>query len=1303
MGFLRGKIGINELLLAVPVLAIAITVIADFTFYNSTATIRQQFHRADQSIEFMEGIEHIEGRLYKFDADFKNMTAESLSRIRDNLDDVEAMMTAMVDDMPDSQSDDIATVRGWLTEISTYHGIVNQIAINKALCDTAGGIGPKRKIERFFAMHGSDISGLKVLETPQGQIQHMKMSGIAIRPAMRDLMVRNESALGERRQEHEFFARAFQRASRLQDDLFAEINKKSRSQTEKVAELLTGQIDSIDDGFRNSLVIGISAVILLLGSGLWFGRKVSAPLAEIGKSMESLAKGNVDTPLPSRKNVKQISEMVDALAMLRDHVQERQRAESLLSQANKHTQRLFHGMHEALLEVDAQGCIVVANPAATKIFGLSQWELVGRPIGDFLAGTDSNEPIALDDMRMQVRFERCLCRRSDGTEIFVAASCAPLDERAGQQSGAILVIRDITEIIANERWIGQFKSALDLISAEVYMVEPDDHRIVYMNDKALQWNGLENQEVVGRSLHDLKAVSDKKNLRRQLARLKKTKSGNVVYRTVSKDAEGNTRFDENHLQLIRPEGHDPRILVFVHDISERVESNLNLQRFKNTLDATEDSVFMFHVDNLRFIYLNDKARDVTGWSEEQYKTKIPSDMNPAFDEKRFRMMTKPLVMGTQKSVMFSTTGLDLKPVELTVELFQPEGSDPWFVVTTRDITQRVKVENENRVFRQTLDLSQDAVFMIWPDSLKFLYQNIEARNLSGWLPAEYRTKTLSEFNPNFDETVFRERIKPLHDGTTKKIVYETLGKFDRQIEVSLELIQPVGAKQRLVMITRDVAERRAAERAKKEFVSTVSHELRTPLTSIKGALGIIDAGAAGRMTKKQKSLVSIALGNSTRLADLINDILDIDKMEAGKMEFDLQTIDLKTLAGEAIEANAGYGQEHGVVFRLECPPEPLNVRGDHNRLMQVMANLLSNAAKFSSHGDVVEVVLEARDGQARINVTDHGSGIPEAAQATIFEKFTQADSSDRRSKSGTGLGLNITQKIVHAHGGDIDFTSVPGEGSTFFFALEAIDEIPARAPTEIAQQRRLLICEDDADFADILQALLQQSGYLTEIAANGAEARKMLHDRHFDGMTLDMGLPDETGLELLRDLRAMPQFAKLPIFVVSGMPRDKADGAEGWGFGVIDWISKPIDETRLVQALRDAFSTDRKSKPRILHVEDDPGILDVVGEIIGDRAEVTQAKTLATARRKLKKQAFDLVILDLELPDGRGEFILPNLTDEAGKSPPVLVFSGDQVPSQVMSRVDGALVKSRASNADLLAMIDWTLNRDASGKEIAAE
>lgn len=509
-----------------------------------------------------------------------------------------------------------------------------------------------------------------------------------------------------------------------------------------------------------------------------------------------------------------------------------------------------------------------------------------------------------------------------------------------------------------------------------------------------------------------------------------------------------------------------------------------------------------------------------------------------------------------------------------------------------------------------------------------------------------------------------------------------------------------------------LAEREQSQRLKNEFVSTVSHELRTPLTSIRGSLGLL-LGPLGELLKGHpRNLVEIAHRNAERLISLVNDILDIEKIEAGALEFKMAPLALPALLAEAVEANASFASDRGVKLVLhpgQADTAAPTVVGDSQRLLQVMSNLLSNAAKFSPEGGTVEVSLRLDGGQAEVTVRDHGSGIPAEFQKRIFSKFAQADSSDTRGKNGTGLGLSISRSIVERHGGSIRFESVPGD-TRFIFTVPLQKAAPLPAPAlqpalppaaaaagevlefepDEQQLRRVLVCEDDADIGALLSALVQRDGFAVDIAEDAASARRLLEANTYAAMTLDLKLPDEDGMALLQSLRAQERFANLPAVVVSAHLTEQDSGPQE--AGVVDWLAKPIDPARLHRALLRVPHAPN-SAPSILHVEDDADLSVLVQRMLDGKASLTSVGTVAEARRLLRGRRFDLVIVDLTLSDGSG---LDLLADIGERGPPMLVFSAAEAPPEVAARLAGTMVKSRTSESELVRRISELIRPGAA-------
>ncbi|MEE8449536.1 MAG: ATP-binding protein, partial [Thermodesulfobacteriota bacterium] len=313
-----------------------------------------------------------------------------------------------------------------------------------------------------------------------------------------------------------------------------------------------------------------------------------------------------------------------------------------------------------------------------------------------------------------------------------------------------------------------------------------------------------------------------------------------------------------------------------------------------------------------------------------------------------------------------------------------------------------------------------------------------------------------------------------------------------------------------VAVFRDVTELREIENMKTEFVSTVSHELRTPLTSIKGSIGLILGGVAGEVNDEVAELLTIAQNNTDRLIRLINEMLDVSKIESGKIQMNKESLAVDTLVKKALERIKGYANECQVKLKCQLPEQIPLVLADRDRIEQVITNLLSNAIKFTPAGGVVTLEVTDESESVNISVADTGIGIPEGQLEKIFDKFHQVDQSTIRQKGGTGLGLSICYAIVSEHGGKIWAESTEGEGSSFNFTLPKLErlgkvraeegEASLLARLEEFQERvrhrqetkiegkTVLICDDDPTAVRELKGYLEKEGFYCIEAYSGREA-----------------------------------------------------------------------------------------------------------------------------------------------------------------------------------------------------------------------
>ena len=373
----------------------------------------------------------------------------------------------------------------------------------------------------------------------------------------------------------------------------------------------------------------------------------------------------------------------------------------------------------------------------------------------------------------------------------------------------------------------------------------------------------------------------------------------------------------------------------------------------------------------------------------------------------------------------------------------------------------------------------------------------------------------------------------------------------------------------LLRALRYANERKRLERLKDEFIATVSHELRTPLTSITGSLGLLMGKAASSLPGSAARLLSIAYANSQRLVRLVDDILDIEKMESGRIAYDFGRVEVRPLVEQAIETHRGFAESSGVRVRLEDAYAGGHVRADSGRLTQVVVNLLSNAIKFSPVGKEVVIAIEKEADAVRISVRDHGSGIAADFMPYVFERFAQADATNTRRKGGTGLGLSIVKQIVDRLGGEVDFVAAPGGGTIFHVELPCWEHIADLAIDldATSDAPRILLCEDDPDTAIVLREQLRQVGFATDFAYTADNAIVCAETTQYRAVLVDLLLPDGDGVSLIVRLRQLPEYRETPIIVVSSDPERGRDDSRASQLNVLDWMKKPVDVHRLVRAL----------------------------------------------------------------------------------------------------------------------------------------
>jgi signal transduction histidine kinase/CheY-like chemotaxis protein len=499
------------------------------------------------------------------------------------------------------------------------------------------------------------------------------------------------------------------------------------------------------------------------------------------------------------------------------------------------------------------------------------------------------------------------------------------------------------------------------------------------------------------------------------------------------------------------------------------------------------------------------------------------------------------------------------------------------------------------------------------------------------------------------------------------------------------------------------------ETVKDEFISTVSHELRTPLTSIRGALGLLSSGVLGKVDDKAANLLRIASTNTDRLVRLINDILDLERMESGRAPLQIRRCSVRDVVSQAADTMNAMAEANSV--RLELVPEltdvPLSLDADPDRIQQVLTNLLSNAIKFSPPGSVVRIVTGSDGNNLVVQVEDAGRGVPTDKLETIFDRFGQVEASDARQKGGTGLGLAICRSIVAQHGGSIwaernDSSGKGRAGTTVIMRLPRVS--PVEQPAPVQPEGAILVVDDDVIVRNIVGEHLRRHGYTVLETASGEQALHIAQSQKVEAILLDLYMPGMSGWETIERLKKNSATAEIPVVILSVLsPEERNPHVPPLVASAQGWVQKPFNESLLLAELGRVLHPG-SGPGRILLVEDDEDLATVVLSSFSafQNAEpaldvrVEHVASISDAEAVCEADPPDLLILDLTLPDGSGFALVDWLRRQPKlRRLPLVVYSGSEVSETEMAQLrlgpTQFLTKARVQPRDIedlvLAMV----------------
>ncbi|MEY2411440.1 MAG: hypothetical protein QOD84_46, partial [Acidobacteriaceae bacterium] len=733
------------------------------------------------------------------------------------------------------------------------------------------------------------------------------------------------------------------------------------------------------------------------------------------------------------------------------------------------------------------------------------------------------------------------------------------------------------------------------------------------------------------------------------------------------------------------------VMCFVllkRELSERKRAQGALAKsekwFSTTLSSIGDAVIATDM-NGAVIYLNPVAQHLTGWNLEQASGKSMDLVFDIVNAETRRPVENPVkkvfregkIVGlADHTVLLSKDGRQFDIEDSAAPILTETGESFGVVLVFRDITENKLAEKETRRQKELLQLilgSMGDGVVVADENGKFLLFNDSAEQMLGHgatdtTPDEwadryglYHPDTATPCEPSevplarairgesVDSAEIFVRNSNNADGVLISITGRPLKDENGTLRGGVIVFHDITLQKRAEeALVRAKEEAQRASKFKDQFLSTMSHELRTPLNAVLGFSDLLADERYGTLNDRQRRYVDHIHTGGTHLLNLITDILDLSKIEAGRMDIAPEDVNIASAFAEVLSALQPLADKKSQCLTKEVVPR-LYVRADMTRFKQILMNLVGNAIKFTPNLGRIELVARQVGGQVRLEVRDDGPGIAFQEQQRIFEAFFRLTETGTATE-GTGLGLAITARLVELHGSKLEIESQPGDGTCFHFSLPLLATPPnAAAQTTIAKSRsgkapRILIVEDNTATGQLIQSQLTSSGYETLRCDHAEHAAEMAAEHQPDAITLDLLMKPVHGLEVLLQLKNDPRTSKIPLIVVT--IADKS--GVGSALGADEYLVKPVDKATLLAAVERCLSSRGRAAPvrAILVVEDDAATREMIEDMLtaGGYSVITAADG-AQARARVAHALPELVILDLVLPKMGGLELLAEWRD----------------------------------------------------------
>ena len=861
----------------------------------------------------------------------------------------------------------------------------------------------------------------------------------------------------------------------------------------------------------------------------------------------------------------------------------------------------------------------------------------------------------LTNETFQIEFQM---KKKNGEYTWVAASGqAQFDEN----NSLVRMLGYLTDISkrkqAEDRFEGLFSSSPDSI-----VMLGLNKNIIMANNKSGQLFGSDTNQMIGKSIERfipnfISTLNEKLDER---VRMNQEKCINGMTLDLYVFNRNNEQIPvEIALSEMVSDG-EQLVVAIIRDVSERQRADAERRRILAALNVTTDGIFMFEYTSLQHIYVNSGATEQIGYTEEELLQMTPLDFKIEYSKESFRALLNPLVNGERSSITIETVHRHKNGQKIQVEIiFQTaklEEENKVIVAVVRNITERKLAEEALHLSEERFrELYENSTFGIYrtarngqiilanPALIKLLgfetFEELEERNLeiegygSDLSREEFVTKIEVDGKVTDIEAVWikkdgtriyvRESAKLIIDKNTGEHFYDgTVEDVSGKKQVELE------------RIARQAAEE--ANKTKSIFLANMSHEIRTPLNSIIGFSDMLYSSFEGG---KAKSQVDSIRNSGRNLLRIINDILDLSKIEAGKMEFQPEPVRFEKLIGELDVMFKQRAQEKDISFFIEIEKKiPAVLRMDETRVRQILFNLLGNAMKFTQRGSVILSVnvVQGKKGEIDLEITveDTGIGIPEDQLERIFEPFTQQEGQLEKQYGGTGLGLSITQRLVETMGGSITVESQMGKGSIFKTILPGIEiekdvteqlEFPNFDPTALSFEKvHILIADDNKENRKLLRDFFDFSNLQITEAVNGKQAVELALKHVPDLILMDLRMPEMNGIEATSMIKSNDATRHIPIVAVSASSRIVFK--EQLQLNIFnDFLAKPIDLSELTETLKKYLKykvrEPESKKDHFLELKAD--LSEEQQSQLPTLVQLLQTKFIPEYKQVLKKQVID--------------------------------------------------------------------------------